>query len=492
MADDPVVVIGSGPCGAAAAARLTRRGVSVVLLDAGLRAPSGLIVRAAGHTIVRKKGWADYSHGRQDAASSPDVEWYSSQSLGGLSNYWTGAVPRFAPEDFTEGGRIDERYVWPLTYDELQPYYRDVEAALVVTAGPGPIRNVPGSVHRYTERLPAAWEAIAARAQEHGHGVGAMPMAKGQPWMIARRGTEFGSYHCMVEPLRSSSTFRLVTGAEVTRLVWSPHEQRVESVEYLDRHHGGRALAPARAVVLAAGAIDSTAILLRSRSADFPEGLGNERRLVGRYLHDHPREWWVARTADALPSLAHPIYIARAAYETSDPLMATSLTLGQTPSILDRLKSFYGGRTNEFGVQVFGTMVPQPETGVQLREPDDDDARPEISLRYDGPTVANLLSARERLKNVLRDAGQEIEIPGPFHALKPGSSVHFGGSVRMHASPEFGVLDGWNRVHDAPDVVVCDTSCFTTAAEKNPVPTAMAIAMRAADHLADDLATGQR
>jgi choline dehydrogenase-like flavoprotein len=487
MADDPVIVIGSGPCGAAAAARLTRRGVPVLLLDAGLRAPTGLLVRAAGHTIVRRKGWAEYSEGRQDPASTPDVEWYSSLSLGGLSNYWTGAVPRFAPEDFTEGGRIDQRYVWPLTYDELEPYYREMEAVLVVTAGAGPIRNVPSNIHRYTQRLPAAWEAIAGRANERGHGVGPIPLAKGRPWMIARRGTEFGSYHCMVDPLRSSSTFRLVTGAQVTRLVWSASTGRVEEIEYIDRHRGEPAVARGRAVVLAAGAIDSTAILLRSRSADFPRGLGNERGLVGRYLHDHPREWWVVKTADPLPSLAHPIYFARTSYEASDPLMATSLTLGQTPSVADRVKSFYGGRTKAFGVQVFGTMVPTPDVGVHLSEQGDDHAAPAITLRYDGPTVTNLLGARQRLKDTLREAGHDVEIPGPFHALKPGSSVHFGGSVRMHASAEFGVVDGWNRVHDAPDVVVCDTSCFTTAAEKNPVLTAMSIATRAADHLADQL-----
>jgi choline dehydrogenase-like flavoprotein len=490
MADEPVVVIGSGPCGAAAAARLTRRGVPVLLLDAGLRAPRGLIVRAAGHTIVRRKGWTEYAEGRQDPASTPDVEWYSSLSLGGLSNYWTGAVPRFAPDDFTEGGRVDERYVWPLTYDELEPYYREMEAVLVVTAGAGPIRNVPSNVSRYTQRLPAAWEAITGRANERGHGVGPIPMAKGRPWMIARRGTEFGSYHCLVDPLRSSSTFRLVTGAQVTRLAWSPGAGRVEDVEYIDRHRGERVVARARAVVLAAGAIDSTAILLRSRSADFPRGIGNEGGLVGRYLHDHPREWWVAQTAQSLPSLAHPLYFARAPYETSDPLMATSLTLGQTPSVADRLKSFYGGRTNAFGVQVFGTMVPTPDVGVHLSEHADDHAAPAIKLRYDGPTVANLLRARQRLKDTLRDAGQDVEIPGPFHALIPGSSVHFGGSVRMHRSAEFGVLDAWNRVHDAPNVVVCDTSCFTTAAEKNPVLTAMSIATRAADHLADELTAG--
>jgi choline dehydrogenase-like flavoprotein len=487
MADEPVIVIGSGPCGAAAAARLTRRGVPVLLLDAGLRAPSGLLVRAAGHTIVRRKGWGEYSAGRQDPTSTPDVEWYSSLSLGGLSNYWTGAVPRFAPDDFTEGGRIDERYVWPLTYDELEPYYRQMEAVVVVTAGAGPIRNVPSNARRYTQRLPAAWEAIAGRATERGHGVGPIPMAKGRPWMIARRGTEFGSYHCVVDPLRSSSTFQLVTGAQVIRLLWSPSAGRVEEVDYVDRHRGERAVVRGRAVVLAAGAIDSTAILLRSRSTDFPRGLGNERGLVGRYLHDHPREWWVAQTTDPLPSLAHPIYIARAPYETSDPLMATSLTLGQTPTIADRIKSFYGGRTKAFGVQVFGTMVPTPDVGVHLSEQADEHAAPAIKLRYDGPTVTNLLAARERLKDLLRDAGHDVEIPGPFHALKPGSSVHFGGSVRMHASAEFGAVDGWNRVHDAPDVVVCDTSCFTTAAEKNPVLTAMSIATRAADRLADEL-----
>ena len=119
--------------------------------------------------------------------------------------------------------------------------------------------------------------------------------------MIARRGTEFGSYHCVVDPLRSSSTFRLVTGAQVTRLVWSPSTGRVEEVEYIDRHRGGRAVARGRAVVRATGAIDSTAILLRSRSADFRGGLGNERGLVGRYLHDHPREWWVAPTGTRCP-----------------------------------------------------------------------------------------------------------------------------------------------------------------------------------------------
>ena len=103
MDDDRVIVIGSGPCGAMAAATLVGRGVDVLMLDAGLRAPAGFIVRAAGNTLLRRIGWNEYSTDRLDPTSATDVDWFSSLSLGGLSNYWTAAVPRFAPADFTDG-----------------------------------------------------------------------------------------------------------------------------------------------------------------------------------------------------------------------------------------------------------------------------------------------------------------------------------------------------------------------------------------------------
>jgi choline dehydrogenase-like flavoprotein len=485
VADETVVVIGSGPCGATAAAWLARRGVRVTMLDAGAAAPRGFLVRAAGHTIVRRKGWAEYLQGRQDPASDPAVEWYSSLSLGGLSNYWTAAVPRLAPEDFTDGARLDERYRWPVTYEDLVPFYDDVERMLGVTTGAVGIRNVPANCARRVERLPLDWAEVVDRAAASGEGIGALPMAKGDPWMVAARGTEFCSYHCVVRPLLASPSFALVPAARVTRL--RADGGAVRAVEYVQG--GTLTELPARAVVLAAGAIDSTVILLRSTSDDFPQGLGNTDGLVGRYLHDHPRQWWTARPDQPMTSLTHPVYIARPDYDATPPLLAHSLTLGQT-SALDRVKSFYGGRSPQFGVQVFGTMVPCPDVGVHLGTADPASAgavRPVISLRYDDETIANLESARARLQEVMGTAGRPVEIPGPFHELHPGSSVHFGGTVRMHADRAFGVLDAWNRVHDVPNLVVADSSCFTTGPEKNPTLTAMALAARAADHLADEL-----
>ena len=102
-----------------------------------------------------------------------------------------------------------------------------------------------------------------------------------------------------------------------------------------------------------------------------------------------------------------------------------------------------------------------------------------------------MAAAPGRLGEVFASAGIGLEVPGPFHELRPGSSVHYGGSVRMHDKPEFGVLDRWNRMHEVPNVVVADSSCFTTGPEKNPTLTAMAIAIRAADHLADSLHDGR-
>jgi choline dehydrogenase-like flavoprotein len=172
--------------------------------------------------------------------------------------------------------------------------------------------------------------------------------------------------------------------------------------------------------------------------------------------------------------------------------MGSSITLGLS-SMKERLRTYYRGRSTTFGAQVFGTMVPTPDVGVALpagADPDDPSVRPVIMLRYDTAAVANVVAARERLRTVFADAGVGLTLPGPFHELRPGSSVHYGGSVRMHASPEFGVLDGWNRIHDAPNVVVADSSCFTTGPEKNPTLTAMAIASRAADQLASDLQGG--
>src|ERR1051326_6533663 len=134
-----VVVIGSGPSGATAALALLERNVGVTMLESGQTFRAGLVIRALGRNLFRK--WAPPQEAYAFTVSGdPNTQWLSALTPGGLSNYWTGAVPRFAPEDFLEGERRHERYRWPLGYADLAPYYTYAEQLLDVV---GERRSVP-------------------------------------------------------------------------------------------------------------------------------------------------------------------------------------------------------------------------------------------------------------------------------------------------------------------------------------------------------------
>ena len=324
-------------------------------------------MRAAGHTIVRRKGWAEYFQGRQDPASDPDVEWYSSLSLGGLSNYWTAAVPRFAPEDFTDGARLDERYRWPLTYDELVPYYEDVERMLGITDGVSEILHVPTNCARHVERLPEDWAAVVRRAAAAGNGIGALPMAKGTPWMVAAPRHRVLQLPLLVRaaaglpalptPGRSSRHAPALVG----------RRRRPTAVEYVDRRPGGldRAAGASRRGRRRRDRLDGDPAALDV--ARLPDGLGNTDGLVGRYLHDHPREWWTAQPDRPMTSLDPPGLRrprdydvgGAAARQLADPRPDVGEQIGSSRCTADEWR--------QFGVQVFGTMVPTPDVGVAPR-----------------------------------------------------------------------------------------------------------------------------
>ena len=175
---DRVVVIGSGPCGAMAARELSTAGVPVTMLEAGTRPPTRADrARRRPDLVAPAASQAAMITDRHVAAGDPATEWYSSLEPGGLSNYWTAAVPRFAPEDFTDGGRLDERFVWPVSYDELVPFYEVAEELLCIT---GPTRLAAGAPRRSTC-------ATAQRAPDRLGGAGRRRCADVRHGAAARR-----------------------------------------------------------------------------------------------------------------------------------------------------------------------------------------------------------------------------------------------------------------------------------------------------------------
>lgn len=496
MAQDRVVVIGSGPSGAMAAWQLVQAGVPVTMLESGTQMPAGLLVRAFGRNLLRRKPPGSFGSDQQahQASGDPKTKWYFHLQPGGLSNQWTGAVPRFAPEDFTEGARLHERYDWPIRYADLALYYERAERLMDVVASGLDVPNLPAGYVADVRHLPRDWERVAETVKRFGQGLTTLPIADGPPHLVTQRGTAFNSFTNIVSGLLESPLFELRQGAHALRLEWSAPARRVQSVIYREGSDQVEHRLEASAFVLAAGALNSCRLLFDSSSPDFPTGLGNSRGVLGRYLHDHPREWWMIELSKPMSRLSPSLYLTRRAYEDSEPLHATSWTLG-APTTKEKLLGFTGLKSRLFGVQVFGTMVPVPDNHVSIIAGSQDTfgcSKLDIHIKFDEPTLRTLTGAQARLVELLAAAGVPSRVlPVPPDQVAPGSAVHYGGTARMHRSSEYGVVDEWNRVFDAPNVLVCDAASFTTGAEKNPTLTVMAIAARACEGLASRLKAGE-
>jgi choline dehydrogenase-like flavoprotein len=242
-------------------------------------------------------------------------------------------------------------------------------------------------------------------------------------------------------------------------------------------------------VVVAAGAVNSAELLLRSACPEFPEGLGNAHGVLGRYLHDHPLAKLVVDLNT--PVSIHPAcYITRPDLARSPALYAAagmqwSGAAIYARSVLERKP----GRLPWIGFSIFGTMLPSPDNWVALGRPQTHGSSLELHIRHEPKALEVLEQTRDDILKLLEDAGMEPSAR-VFDVEAVGNSNHYGGTCRMHASPRYGVLDAMNRVHGVRNLVVADSAAFTTGPEKNPVLTAMALSARASNRLAEELKRG--
>ncbi len=492
-ADDRVVVIGSGPPGAAAALFLARAGLQVLLLEAGLETGArGLTVRVQGLTVAKRKGTLRQREGVR-RTGDPNAQLFEELAPGGLSNHWSCAVPRFSTEDFDDAARAGEAHVWPVTYADLAHWYDQVEPLLHVAGPRESTRQLPAPQARHWRTLAEDWAPLAELARSRGRSLVPMPYAYGADTTFTRSGTPFNSFVRLIEPELRQGRIDVRFGARVARLEWSPSKRRVDAVTYRDHSSGAEGRVPCRAVVVAGGALNTPQVLLQSKSADFPDGLGNTHGVLGRYLHDHP-------LGKVVIDVARPMSIHPAAYLTRLDLSRSKVPLYaaacmQWCSASDLAKSVlkrHPKRLRTIGFSVFGTMAATRDNYVALDETHrGPDGAPglELNIRHPAEALPPLEEARDELLSLLGSAGFDPQMR-VWKVEDAGNSNHYGGSCRMHASPEFGMVNAFSRLHAVPNVAVTDSSVFTTTPEKNPVLTSMALAARAANRLAEDLKSG--
>jgi choline dehydrogenase-like flavoprotein len=486
------VVIGSGPGGSTAALFLAQAGVNVLLLEAGSEhGDRGLTFRLGGMTLAKRRRTLTQ---RDDVVRSGDPGAVINEDLspGGLSNHWSCAVPRFSHEDFEDAVRAGEQFAWPLGYDELAPWYDRVEPLLHIAGTTRGVPPLPAGKVRDPRELHPDWQAMVDAAERAGRAVVAMPYAYGGGSTVTLSGTVFNAFVRLAQPLIALGSIRARYDARALRLQWSADEQRVVAIEFLDTRTGQIGTIPCRAVIVAAGAANSAELLLASKSGSFPEGLGNTHGVLGKYLHDHPLGKLVIDLAR--PVSVHPAsYVARLSMDRSPPLYAAAGMQWSGASLF--AQSMLKGRPGRLpwvGYSVFGTMAPTTDNWVALA-PSKPHARGhsalDLHITHPPEAIRALEQARDQILELLGSAGL-----GPslriWHVEPPGNSTHYGGTCRMHASPRFGVIDRWSRIHGVRNVAVADSSAFTTGPEKNPVLTSMALSARAASRLAEDLRSG--
>ena len=384
--------------------------------------PSDALVRIAGRNVYRRRKPRVVDE--VALVVEPGVKWHTALEPGGLSNQWSGAVPRFSAEDFYDGARLHEKYRWPLTYEELAPYYDQVEELLRVAGPVTRVPQLPAQRIAYPTRLPRDWARVSRVAEGFGQGLSPIPLAGGFPWGVVSTATGYGSLQT-VRRLLARPGFELRLGAHVLQLVWQGARRSVTGVVYHDRRSGATERLDASAVVLAAGPLATTKLLFDSACPDFPGGLGDTEGLLGRYLHDHVHDMFTFEVDKPLTRLRHLAYLTRAPHRDAEPLLGASCTIGGRISRVDRILNFTPIHARTFGAYVFGSTVPSVSNRAQPHpELKDDHGFPRLALHleFTQEERRNTQAARDRLLDILYAAGIGAGVRWTLPQLTVGSS----------------------------------------------------------------------
>jgi choline dehydrogenase-like flavoprotein len=512
--ENAIVIIGSGAGGGTLAYELTKRGIPVVVLEAGGYLTNEDYVNDEWEAF-NQMAWLDprtTSGSWRIARDFPNLPAWIVKAVGGTTTHWSGATPRFKAHEFAARstyGRVDGANLldWPITLAELEPYYDQAEIAM-------------GSTHVHGRKpLPANnnYTVFANGAERVGYThYSTGPYATNAEEYDGRPASIQDGFNFQGDKNRSkwSTLVREIPRAEATGLldlrpdshvVQITHDAngRADAVLYLDRQ-GNLQRQAASLVSIAANSIETARLLLQSGSPMFPDGLANSSGQVGRNYMRHT-------TGSVYARFDKPVHMYRG--ETMAGVIADESkhdpdrgfaggyyleTISLGPAFLASfVEPGAWGRDfteileayrNTAGLWIVGEDMPQESNritlntsvtdnnGLPVPNVHFDDHRNDVAMREHGYAQAELLY----------DAVGSIG----SHRTPPYPATHNLGTARMSEKPQDGVVDRWGRTHDVPNLFVSDGSQFTTGAAANPTLTIVALAIRQAEYIADQLKTG--
>jgi choline dehydrogenase-like flavoprotein len=551
-----VVIVGSGAGGGMAAYALTRAGLKVLVLEAGrdydpvkensmlkwnyeapLRGSSTPDKHFGYYDATANGGWEVPGEPYTNAPGST-FKWWRSRMVGGRTNHWGRHVPRFGPYDFKAYSRDGLGMDWPISYADLAPWYDRTEKLVGVSGANSGLENHPDSSPGVLQPAsPPRISELAIKAGAEALGIPCVPSryavltrdidhphAPRQACFYASPcgrgcaiGAAFQTTTSLLPMAMATGRMRIVSNAFASRVVVGANG-KATGVEYFK--DGALHLAKARAVVLAASAVESARILLNSKDG----GLANSSGELGKNLMDttgtnitghipslenRPRynedgkdvahlyiPWWLYPEQKAgkldFPRGYHYEIGGRFGAPGGNP--AVGLEDGYGASLKEDARRYYGA---QISLTVRGEMIPNSDSYLELD--------PVVKDRFGLPVarfhwkwsdheIRQIAHGMKTATDIVHKLGGTVLTPAtpPEQAIAVGGwIIHEVGAARMGSKPSNSVTDQYGRTWDVDNVVVADGGVFTSNAHKNPTLTIMALSWRSMDHLAGRMKKGE-
>ena len=519
-----IVVIGSGIVGSLAARRLALQGASVLILEAGPRLDRGRIVAAFRNSSIKGNWMSPYppSPWAPHPIYAPTDNGYLKQAgpyqypaeyiraVGGTTWHWAAMAWRLVPNDVRIKSLYDVGVDWPMSYEELDPWYQEAEELIGVAGAPNtgsprsqpfPMEPVaePWSMRRCRERLAPSYAVVANTVARNSRSYGGRPACVGnnscQP--ICPVNAQYIGENAVTAA--EAAGVRLIENAVVYRI---EHDAKgsIAAVHYFDPNKGTHRVT-GKTFILAANGIESPKLLLLSASDKYPNGLANSSDMVGRHLMDHPstsltfyadEEVWLGRGPQS-PSSINTLRDGAFRSEHA-PYRLDFTNISQVLSVTQDLikEGVYGAEfdkqlrwraAHQVSVKNVLEVLPDPDNRITLSSEKDAMGIPKPEAHYSigdyTRRAAEVCKADfARIAQLMGGTGLRYSADGNF-----ANNQHITGTMGMGNDPKTSVVDGFGRAHDHENLFICSTGVMPTAATMNSTLTAIALALRTAEHI---------
>jgi choline dehydrogenase-like flavoprotein len=553
------IVIGSGISGGWSAKELTEKGLKTLVLERGRdvkhikdypttsmmpyefehRGEMPLAIREKSPIASRCYAFQeDAAHFFVKDQEHPYIQdkpfdWIRGYQVGGKSLLWARQTQRWSDFDYEGPARDGFAVDWPIRYKDMAPWYSHVEKFAGIAGNRDGLKELPdgeflpaypfNAVEDYfREQINKKYtgrHVIRARAAhlsqpqpihlEQGRG-------KCQNRTLCQRGCPFGGYFSS-----NSSTipWAMKTGnltlrpfSVVHSIIYDEKLGKATGVKVIDTNTKEEIEYFAKVIFVNAAAINTNLILLNSISNRFPEGLGNDSGILGKYIAFHHYGGGVSGryegaldkfTTDGRNPAGCYIPRFRNVYRQETNFLrgyaagfgANRGTYSDTGAIGETLKEgLLNPKLGSWGVgsHMMGETIPKASNHVKLDATQKDDwgiPLLKISVDYDDNDHKMLDDYLAQLSEMFTNAGFK-DVSANKWDRAPGLDIHEMGGVRMGLDPKTSMLNGWNQLHACKNVFVTDGACMTSTSTQNPSLTYMAFSARSANYAVEELKKG--